>query len=263
MDLPDETARREGKLEAYAQIIRALVLRDMRTRFGGSHWGYAVLVMWPVTHILVMVGIMWFRGVPSQMNIEPVLFVSTGCVPAFTFQYISREVMKALQQNKPLLYYPQVKTFDVVVARLIVEIVKGFTGLIIIVFLLISVGVNPSPEDPLLAITGYCAAILLGIGIGAVNIGIVSFFPGWTYGYIVVTISVYLTSGAFYLPHLMPEHFYEIMKWNPMVDIVEWIRLAYDPALAVDINYTYVLLWGMASLAIGLAMERTVVRRLT
>lgn len=259
----DEPLRVPSKFEVYAHVIRALILRDMRTRFGGSHWGYAVLVLWPVAHIFVMVAIMAFRGQPSPMGDSPLLFVATGCVPALTFQYISREVMKAVIMNKPLLYYPQVKIFDVMLARLIVEIVKGFTGLLIVLAILAALGVDPIPSDPTMAIGAYCAAILLGIGIGAVNIGIVSFFPGWILGYIAVTISVYLSCGIFYLPHMLPDQLYTIMKWNPMVDIVEWTRLAYEPNLGVEVDYLYVLLFGLSALSFGLLLERTLVRRLT
>ncbi|WP_264045475.1 ABC transporter permease [Methylobacterium flocculans] len=260
---PDEGLRPVHKLEIYAHVIRALVLRDMRTRFGGSHWGYAVLVLWPVAHIFVMVGVMAFRGQPSPMGDSPLLFVATGCVPALTFQYISREVMKAVTANKPLLYYPQVKIFDVMLARLIVEIVKGFTGLLIVIAILASLGVNPIPLEPSMAIGAYCAAILLGVGVGSVNIGIVSFFPGWQLGYIIVAITIYLSCGIFYLPHLLPDQLYNIMKWNPMVQIVEWTRLAYEPNLGVEVDYMYALLVGASALSIGLLMERTLVRRMT
>ncbi|WP_236960605.1 hypothetical protein [Methylobacterium durans] len=31
--------------ESYLRVLHALMLRDMRTRFGGSHLGYAVVVL--------------------------------------------------------------------------------------------------------------------------------------------------------------------------------------------------------------------------
>lgn len=257
-------ARKQSKIDVYAHVLRALILRDMRTRFGGgSYWGYFILVMWPVVHIFILVAVMAFRGMPSPMGDSTTLFVATGAVPVLMFQYISNEVMKAIFTNKPLMYYPQVKIFDVMFARLIVEIIKGFTGLIIVMGILMALGVNPIPADPFTAVCGYLVAILLGIGVGTINIGIVSFFPGWMLGYIVVRIGVYITSGVFYLPSMFPDEIYSIMKWNPAVQIIEWVRLGYDPTLAVNVDYTYILLWAGASMMIGLVMERTVVRRLT
>lgn len=263
MDVYAQASTQEsGKSEVWSHVIRALVLRDMRTRFGGSYWGYAILVLWPVTHIFVLVGIMAFRGTPSPMEGSPLLFVATACVPALTFQYMSREVMKAVISNQPLLYYPQVKIFDVMLARFVVEAVKSFTGLLIVMALLAACGVDPVPEIPHVAIEAFCAAMMLGIGIGTVNIVIVAFFPGWQLGYIVVTLTMYITCGTFYLPHMLPNQYYEILKWSPMVQIVEWMRLAYVPDLGVEVDYLYTLLWAFGSFAIGLTLERIWVRKL-
>lgn len=262
MDLPDSSLTAGmSKMDTYAHVIRALILRDMRTRFGGSHWGYAVLVLWPVAHIFIIVGIMAFRGLPSPLGDSPLMFVATGCVPALTFQYMSREVMKALMMNKPLIYYPQVKLFDIVVARVIVEVIKGFTCLMVVMAILTALGENVIPADPVVAIYAYTAATLLGIGIGIVNVAIVSFFPAWILGYVIPMLILYLTCGIAFVPHLMPDQIYEILKWSPIVQIVEWTRLAYDPGLPVEVDYLYVLMWGMGSIAFGLVLERFVVRK--
>jgi capsular polysaccharide transport system permease protein len=194
------------------------------------------------------------------MGNSPILFVATGAVPVLVFQYTSRESMKAIIMNRPLMYYPQVKSFDILMARFIVEIVKGFQGLLIITCILFALDVDPRPTDPAMLIGAYFMSLLLGLGMGAVNTGIMSFFPGWLWGYIVVTILIYMTSGVFFMPHLMPEELYSLMKWNPVVQIVEWFRLAYNPQLGVTIDYFYVSAWGIGSLCCGLVLERTVVR---
>lgn len=262
MQLPvSSNPNKRSDLDVYANVIRALMLRDMRTRFGGSYWGYVVVVLWPVAHIFVMVTIMVFRGMSSPMGNNPILFVATGAVPALVFQYTSRESMKAILIHRPLTYYPQVKTFDIILSRFIVESIKGFQGLLIIIGILLVLGVDPLPEQPMMAIAGYSMALLLGLGMGAVNIGIMAVFPGWLWGYIVITIIVYITSGVFFLPHMLPSELYEIMKWNPVVQIIEWVRLAYNPALGITIDYFYVIGWGCGSLCLGLVMERTLVRR--
>lgn len=261
MSLSPHSPTKRSKFEVYVGVIRALMLRDMRTRFGGSYWGYVLVVLWPVAHIFFMVAIMVFRGMPSPMGNNPILFVATGAVPALVFQYTSREAMKAIVVNRPLMYYPQVKSFDIMISRFIVETIKGFQGLLIIIGIMAILEVDLIPSEPALAISGYCMALLLGIGMGAVNIGVMSFFPGWLWGYIVITILIYITSGVFFLPHLLPTELYDIMKWNPMVQIIEWVRLAYNPQIGVTVDYYYVIGWCFGTICLGLLMERTVVRR--
>ncbi|WP_082487241.1 ABC transporter permease [Methylobacterium sp. Leaf89] len=256
-----ETSDKRSSFEVYANVIRALMLRDMRTRFGGSYWGYVVVVLWPIAHIFLMVTIMIFRGMPSPMGNDPALFVATGAVPTLVFQYTSREAMKAMLVNRPLMYYPQVKAFDIMVARFLVETIKGFQGLILVIIILVILGVDPTPPDPAMAVSGYLMALLLGLGVGAINIGIMSVFPGWLWAYILITVLIYLTSGVFFLPHLLPEEIYSVMKWNPIVQVVEWVRLAYNPQLGVTIDFTYVIGCAFGSIWLGLILERFVVRR--
>ena len=60
------------------------------------------------------------------MGNDPILFIVTSAVPILVFQYTSREALKAIVMNRQLMYYPQVKTFDIMIARFMVETVKGF-----------------------------------------------------------------------------------------------------------------------------------------
>ena len=103
-----DTPLRRDRIEVYLHVLRALMLRDMRTRFGGSHIGYVMVVLWPVVHIFVLVAILVLRKLPSPMGLSTTLSIATGAVPCLIFQYVSREVMKSVMMNKPLTYYPQV-----------------------------------------------------------------------------------------------------------------------------------------------------------
>ena len=255
------TPIKRSRTEVYLHVLRALMLRDMRTRFGGSHIGYGIVVLWPVVHVFVLVSIFVFRKLPSPMGLSTALFIATGAVPCLMFQYISREVMKSVIMNKPLTYYPQVKLIDVLFARILVEIVTGFLGLIIVFAILISVGIDPWPVDPFVAVGAYTAAILLGIGVGTINVGIISFFPGWLMGYMLFTIILYITSGVVFLPSMMPDYVYDFLKYNPMVQIIEWMRLAYEPSGGFKIDYLYVYLWAFGSFTLGMVLERFVVRK--
>lgn len=247
-------------LDVYLRVLSALMLRDMRSRFGGNYWGYLVQVLWPCAHLGILVGVMTFRGLRPPMGDDAMIFIASGALPALAFQYISREVMKGYIIHRPLTYFPQVKRFDTVVARILVEIVSSFMGVCLVFVVLIAFGSDPVPADVMMAITGYLTAIALGIGIGTINVGICSVFPGWAIGYILVTITLYITSGVYFMACYMPEEIYYYMKWNPITQIIEWVRLGYDPTIPVQVDYIYLFYWVFGSLTIGLLMERYVVR---
>ena len=53
--------RRQSHLDVYLRVLSALMLRDMRSRFGGTYWGYLMQVLWPCAHLAIIVGAMTFR----------------------------------------------------------------------------------------------------------------------------------------------------------------------------------------------------------
>ncbi|GJE75960.1 MULTISPECIES: ABC transporter permease [Methylorubrum] len=262
MNLQPPTALiRRSQTDIYLQVLNALILRDMRSRFGGSYWGYLVQMLWPVAHVILIVGIMVFREVPSPMGDSTMLFVASGAFPLLAFKYISREMMKGYLVHKSLTWFPQVKRIDTMVARAVVEICSSFMGFGVICLFLLAFGVDPIPVDITTAMTGYIAAIALGISVGTVNVGIVSIFPPWQIIYILVVLLVYFSSGLMFVAAYMPEQIYSLMRWNPCVQIVEWVRLGYEPSLPIQIDYLYILGWIFGSLTVGLLMERYVMER--
>ena len=85
---------RKSPFEAYLHVLHALILRDMRTRFGASMWGYGVVVLWPCVHVFVLITIYTVQKLAAPLGDDRALFFATGAVPVLVFQYISREVPK-------------------------------------------------------------------------------------------------------------------------------------------------------------------------
>ena len=102
--------------ESYLHVLHVLMLRDMRTRFGASLWGYAVVVLWPCVHVFMLIAIYSFQKIPAPLGDDRAIFFASGAVPVLVFQYISRKVMKAVISSRPLTYYLQVKLFYVIFA---------------------------------------------------------------------------------------------------------------------------------------------------
>ena len=210
----------------------------------------------------MLIMIYTFQKLAAPLGDQRALFFATGAVPVLVFQYISREVMKSVMMNRPLTYYPQVKLFDLILSRILVEIVTGFLALLVIVSVLLSIGVNPVPADPFTAMCGYLAAIILGIGIGTINVAIIGFFPGWIIGYALFSIIIYVSSGVMFLPSYMPEKVYYWMKFNPALQLAEWVRSAYYPNAGIQIDQMYVIMFGLTSATIGLFLVKHVVSKI-
>jgi capsular polysaccharide transport system permease protein len=262
--MPEPAPSRAQKApgEAYLHVLHALMLRDMRTRFGASLWGYGVVVLWPCVHVFALIAIYTFQKISAPLGSDRALFFATGAVPVLVFQYISREVMKSVVMNRPLTYYPQVKLFDLILSRVLVEIVAGFLALIIVVSVLTIIGTDPVPSAPLTAVGGYLAAIMLGIGVGTINVAIIGFFPGWLIGYALFSIILYVSSGVLFLPSFLPEMIYGWLKYNPALQLAKWVRSAYYPDAGLQVDQLYVITFGATCVGIGLFLIKHVVSKL-
>src|SRR5262245_32923943 len=113
-------------LKVQSQVVGALMLRDMRTRFGRSFLGYVITVFWPLTHLLSIMCIYLLIRRIYPIGTSPAVFLATGILPYVLCLYPARMITMCLVINQPLLYFPVVKSFDVIAARSIVEVVTAF-----------------------------------------------------------------------------------------------------------------------------------------
>ena len=131
--MQSETAtRRAGPLAVQIRILEALMLRDIKTRFGGSEWGIVVAVGWPLSHVLLLLVINVGLGRIAPYGDSAALWFATGVVPFMAFNYMSRFIMMGIVLNRPLLAFPVVKITDILFARAMVEVLNAGVVILII-----------------------------------------------------------------------------------------------------------------------------------
>lgn len=251
----------ESTLTTQLRVLNALMLRDMRTRFGRSHWGFLIAVGWPFAHVFVVVAIMVARGLPTPLGHSTTLFATTGLIPFIGFTYMSRKVMESMMSNKPLLFFPQVKSTDIILSRCFLEMFIFMCSVILCMILLFLLGIDPIPVNPEEAIFGLLATVLFSIGLGSVNACIVMFFPGYSMGYVLIVIGLYSLSGAFFVPEFLPKQIYDILTWNPLLHCVTWFRSGYYAGYGASAEKTFVIMTGALLLATGFLADRFLVRK--
>src|SRR5215216_777475 len=101
------------------QVIHALLLRETKTRFGANQLGY----LWAFVQPSLWIGMflvfdsLFGRTAPPGMSL--VAFLTTGIVPFSLFRETTNRCVSAIEANKGLLFYPQVRPLDLVIARAI------------------------------------------------------------------------------------------------------------------------------------------------
>lgn len=247
-------------LDVQLQVLSALMLRDIRTRFGRTIWGNAIVVVWPTCHVLVIVATMAIRHMPAPLGESLVLFIFTGMVPMVIFMYLTRKMMEGIMANRPLLSFPDVKFMDIILSRAIVEVLNIVASIAITMLIMATIGVDPMPERPARAIAAVCGTFLFALGMGFINANIATIFPPYVVGYALIIILMYGLSGVFFVPDGMPQELYDALMWNPMTHAIMWLRSAYYPGYADDSSPMYVIMFGSSLLFIGLIWEKTLTK---
>lgn len=238
-------------------VLKALILRDIRTRFFGHGLGYLVAIAWPMAHILILLAI--YKGIgrlpPHGSSLG--LWFATALVPVMTFMYASRWIMFSVVMNKSLLYFPIVRLADVLIARGILESACACCMALGVMGFLFLVGIDVIPAIPAEAMKAMGAAILLGLGMGFINGIVAVVWPLWATGYSLILIGLYILSGVLYVPDELPEKARQILAWNPVLHSAEWMRVAYFPSYhSRTLDKTFLISFGSGALFLALVLER-------
>lgn len=254
------SAARNIYLEAIgnqARVVKALMLRDMRTRFGRTLFGYVVIIGWPLSHLLILMSVYLLLRSMVPIGTSPAVFFATGVLPYILFLYPSRMIMLSIVQNSPLLYFPIVKSFDIILARGLLEAVTAFWVTAIFCFILILFRVDITPIFPEEALRAIFATIYLAFSLGFFSAVLYKIFRAWLVVHIVVIIGLYLTSGALFLPSALPDTVQYYLSFNPLLHSVEWLRAAYYDGYSYGLlSREYLLSFSTAFLFAGLVAER-------
>lgn len=238
-------------------VMTAVMLRDMRTRYFNHGLGFLIVSLWPLAHMLILIGIYTLFGRTVPFGDSMPVFFLTGLIPTLTFMYVSRFMSLSLILNRPMLAFPVVKVLDIMAARVLLEIIAAFLTLFFAFTILLLSGDTPFPQDPFQASYAYLAVLLLAIGVGSVASVITMFFPFFATLYGLSMIVIYISSGTVFVAAALPESLVYPLSFNPVLHAVEWMRLAYYEGYSDRIlDKEYLIGFGMTSLCLGLLMER-------
>ncbi len=243
-------------LKTKADVMGAVVLRDMRSRFFNHGAGFLLQCIWPLAHLLIIMAMNIGAGRSAPYG-TPALFFATGLLPTLTFVYISRFMGLSVVINQQMLSFPIVRVTDILYGRALLEVIAGCGTLALMWVILVSLGLNPYPDDPADAVLAYMATILLALGIGTIVGVITQLLPLFVTVYALLIIVLYISSGALFVATAFPDEIAIPLSYNPVLQCVEWMRKAYFENYNDRIlDREYVVWFGVTSLMIGLLLER-------
>jgi len=245
--------------EIQCAVVFALLLRELKTRFGGKLVGLFWVLFEPVANIYIL---LYIRGVLRTRAIGPTIeypvYHVVAMIPYFVFRSSWFRTMEAVSGNAGLFAYRQVKPFDAMIARTVLEALIYVFVFLCVLSTLAWFGMKFLPDDPLTFLAAVGVNIMLGFGLGEICLVLTHGKPNAKSIVRLMSMPLYLLSGILIpLKSFPPDVLYWLML-NPTASLVEVERGAYyaeyTPAKGASLMYPF--MFALVLMAVGHMLYR-------
>lgn len=250
--------RKRSAWEIQRGVLFALLLREMKGRVGGQWVGAIWTLIEPLMHVLVVLGIYTALRASSLPGVELPVFMATGLVPFFLFQNLATRLMDGIVANRGLYAYRQVKPFDTLMSRALVEAIMNVMVYAVTLGLLGWLGFRVLPAGPLEMIGVHLVLFALGVGYGTFAAVVTHDRPRLRSFLRISMLPLYILSGIIFPVHLAPPDTLHWMLFNPLLHLIELSRHAFIPEYRVvdGANLVYPLLFTLGLCTLALTFYR-------
>lgn len=241
------------------QVLHALILRETRTRFGESQIGYLWALLQPLLWIGPMIWLFQATGRGTPMGMSVVGFLATGLITFQLFRNCALRVLVAIDSNRGLLFYPQVKPISLMMARTLLE---GATGISVFFAILggeaLVLGVFPA-DNLLEVIGGLGLTAALGGALGSVLCSLNVMSDSVQRFANPLIRPLFWVSGIFFSVDELPPQVAAYFLWNPLLHTITFVRAGWFASHESHlVNAWYPLAWIVALSFLALVLERAI-----
>jgi lipopolysaccharide transport system permease protein len=217
------------QLKANRNLLRNLVLRDLKHRYVGSVGGFFWSVIHPIVllvcYYFVLTVVMGVRLGEEYATQNFALFLFCGILPWLMFQETVLRNCTAVTDNASLITKTIIPSEILPMSIMISNLIHHMIGLVILIGALL---LFHSVELSVLWVFAYMPIlILLAQGLGWLVSSLNVFFRDTSQVLTVMMIFWFWFTPIFYPPELVPEGFRLIMALNPMATVVSGYRNAF------------------------------------
>lgn len=245
-------------------IWRALVLREATTRLALKRGGWFWVLAEPaeqIAYVMLLHGLLRHLAVPG---VNVALFVGMGILPFVMMRNVTLRGIDAISANQALLTYRQIKPFDLVFARALLETLLYLLVGALLVGVCAGFGIDVSMASPLTVLTGCVLLAGFGFGLALTTVALAHVLPEVARIVRMAFGPLYLLSATMYPAALVPPVARPLFFLNPLVHGVEMVRAGYFGSYRAPdrVSPAYLALWTLTLLAVGLLLHVRFGRRL-
>lgn len=259
--MPDTLKRLSAGWRVQVQVIHALMIRELITRFGRENIGFLWIMAEPLLFGL-LVALLWrLVNGPTEHGVGIIAFAVTGYIPVTLFRHGVSRSIAIFTVNSALLYHRQVTVLDLIIARFLVELAGAMMAFTVIAIALMPFGEFPVPADMGLLVSGWAlyalftfSLVLIIAPLSEMSDVLEKFLPVTVY--IMIPISGLFTMASWLTPNAR-----RYFLWSPFVNGMEMIRKGvWGADITAYYNVWNPIGFSMVFLVIGLILCRRVRR---
>lgn len=239
-------------------VIYALLLQELSSRFGRSRGGIIWVFAEPAAHLLVPMFIFSFIRQYLLPGIDFPVFLVYGFLPFLFFKTICLQLVSGVNAAQGLISYRQVHLMDVFVAKTMVYSVIQAAVFIIVLSGLAIFNYDVLPVFPVELALILVLTITLAFGLGLVFAAIASLIPDASKLIKIMFMPLYFASGILFPITRLSDEWVRLLAFNPVLHLVELTRVmalkGYRPMQYMSLEYLVIL--ALTSTVIGLMLYR-------
>jgi capsular polysaccharide transport system permease protein len=239
-------------------VVYALLLREISSRFGKSRVGFMWVLMEPIAHLVFPIAVFGFVLERSLPGVEYPVFLTYGFLPFLLFKTICLQTMEGTRANRGLLSYRQVLLMDVFVAKALTHCAVSAVVFALVLGGLAVLGFDVLPPLPIELFGVLAVTILLAFGLGMLFAALGSVSPDLKSVARLIFIPLYFLSGILFPISRFPQEWLSWLALNPVLHLVESARAAAiaDYELLPELGIGYPLALAITCVFMGLALYR-------
>jgi len=206
-----------NSLRITVSVWKALLLREALSRLFSTRGAWFWLVAEPVAH-MAFIGFLY--AVVRQHTIggiDALLWLVIGVQGFFLFRRTASQMAGAIDSNRALFSYRQVKPIDTVLVRGMLEMVLGMAIIGAVAFGLMMLGHDITPFDPLALLGAFFGLWLLGVAWGLVVSAMAEVVPEVRQMINLLLRPIYFISAVMFPITNIPEPYRDWLLLNPIV----------------------------------------------
>jgi ABC-type polysaccharide/polyol phosphate export permease len=244
------------------RVIRALLMREVITRYGRENLGVLWLIAEPATFTLGIAALWSAASLDHGSSLPIVAFAITGYSSVLMWRNTVSRCNSAIHHNFNLLYHRNVQVMDVLVTRIILELAGTTASFTVLSLFFISIGVMPPPDDMLRVIGGWFMLAWFGTSLGMVLGAATAYSEIVDRIWHPTSYLLFPLSGAAFMVEWLPQRGRDVVLLLPMVHGVEMVREGFfGDAVRTHYDASYMALCCLVLTLLGLVLIRDAGRR--